>query len=240
MNSPPDGYTLLFVSSANAIVATLYDRLNFVFLRDIAPVGGVSRESFVMVVHPAVPATTVPEFITYAKANPGKINMASAGNGSLSHMCGELFMTMAGVNMVHVPYRGSFMPDLLAGQVQVVFSPISLALEYIRTGKLRGLAVTVATRQSMVPDLPSIAEFVPGYEAGGWYGIGAPKNTSTEITDRLNKEITAALADSEMKTQLAGLGAVPMPMTGDEFGKFIVAETEKWAKVVKFAAIKVD
>jgi tripartite-type tricarboxylate transporter receptor subunit TctC len=234
----PDGYTLLLVLSANANNATLYANLNFNFIRDIAPVASVVDAPYAMVVNPSVPAKTVPEFIGYAKANPGKLNMASAGIGGATHVFGELFMMMAGVNLLHVPYRGNFMPDLLGGQVQVVFAPITHLIEYIRTGKLRALAVTSATRSATLPDIPAMAEFVPGYEASGWYGIGAPKNTPTEIIDRLNKEINAALADSKMKARLADLGAVPMSMTPAEFGKFIASETEKWGKVIRAANIK--
>jgi tripartite-type tricarboxylate transporter receptor subunit TctC len=240
VNAPSDGYTLLLISPSAAANATLYDNLNFNFIRDIAAVAGVASAPYMLVLNPSFPAKTVPEFIAYAKANPGQINMASAGNGSLSHMCGELFMTMAGVTMVHVPYRGSFMPDLLAGQIQVVFSPISLAIEYIRTGKLRGVAVTTATRHPALPDIPTVAEFVPGYAASGWYGIGVPKNTSAAIIDSLNKEITAALAEPEMMTRLSDIGAVPMPMTPAAFGAFIAAETEKWGKVIRAANIKPD
>jgi tripartite-type tricarboxylate transporter receptor subunit TctC len=240
VKAPADGYTLLLVSPSAAANASLYDNLNFNFIRDIAPVSGVARAPYVLVVNPSFPAKTVAEFIAYAKANPGKINMASAGNGSLSHMCGELFMGMAGVNMVHVPYRSSFLPDLLAGQVQVVFSPISVAIGPIRTGKLRALAVTVATREAMLPDIPTLAEFVPGYEASGWYGIGAPRSAPAEIVDRLNKEITAALAEPETTARLNNIGAVPMPMTPAEFGKFIATETEKWGKVIRAANIKPD
>jgi tripartite-type tricarboxylate transporter receptor subunit TctC len=238
VNAPSDGYTLLSLSPSTTINATLYDNLNFNFLRDIAPVAGVALAPYVMVLSPSLPAKTVPEFIAYAKANPGKINMASAGNGSLSHMCGELFKGMAGVNMVHVPYRGSFLPDLLGGQVQVVFSPISQSIGYIRAGQLRALAITTATRQAVLPDIPPMGDFVPGYEASGWYGIGAPRNTSVEITDRLSKEINAALGDPKITAQLADIGAVPMPMTPAEFGKFLTAETEKWGKVIHAANIK--
>jgi tripartite-type tricarboxylate transporter receptor subunit TctC len=234
----PDGYTLLLVSPSAAANATLYNNLNFNFIRDIAPVAGVASAPYILVLNPSFPAKTVPEFIAYAKANPGQINIASAGNGSLSHMCGELFMTMAGISMLHVPYRGSFMPDLLAGQVQAVFSPISLSIEYIRTGKVRGLAVTTATRHPALPDIPTVAEFLPGYAASGWYGIGAPKNTPAEIIASLNKEITAALAEPAMKTRLGDIGAVPMPMTPDEFGTFIAAETDEWGKVIRAANIK--
>ena len=230
----PDGYTLLIVLTSNAINATLYANLNFDFIRDIAPVASIVDAPYAMVVNPSVPAKSVPEFIAYAKANPGKLNMASAGIGGATHVFGELFMRMAGVNLLHVPYRGNFMPDLLGGQVQVVFAPITHSIEYVRTGKLRALAVTSAALQ----ETPTVAEFVRGYEASGWYGIGAPKNTPTEIIDRLNKEINAALADPKMKARLADLGAVPMSMTPAEFGKFIADETEKWAKVVQTANIK--
>jgi tripartite-type tricarboxylate transporter receptor subunit TctC len=234
----PDGYTLLLVLSSNAYSASLYTNLNFNFIRDIAPVASIVDAPYAMVVNPSVPAKTVPEFIAYAKANPGKLNMASAGIGGATHVFGELFMMIAGVNLLHVPYRGNFMPDLLGGQVQVVFAPITHLIEYIRTGKLRALAVTSATRSAALPDIPTMGEFVPGYAASGWYGIGAPKKTPTNIIDRLNKEINAALADPKIKARLADLGAVPMPMTPAEFGKFIAAETEKWAKVIKAANIQ--
>jgi tripartite-type tricarboxylate transporter receptor subunit TctC len=240
VKAPADGYTLLLISPSAAANATLYDNLNFNFIRDIAAVAGVASAPYVLVLNPSFPAKTVPEFIAYAKANPGRINMASAGNGSLSHMCGELFMAMSGVDMVHVPYRGSFMPDLLAGQVQTVFSPISLSIEYIRAAKVRGLAVTTAVRHPALPDIPTMAEFLPGYEASGWYGIGAPTNTSAGIIASLNKEITTALAEPEMKTRLSDIGAVPMPMTPAEFGAFIAAETQKWGKVIRTANIKPD
>jgi tripartite-type tricarboxylate transporter receptor subunit TctC len=238
VNATPDGYTLLGASTSAAINATLYDHLNFNFLRDIAPVAGIARAPYVLVLTPSFPAKTVPEFIAYAKANPGKINMASAGNGSLSHLCGELFKSMTGIDMVHVPYRTSFLPDLFAGQIQVVFSPISQSIEYIRTGKLRALAVTSAARQASLPDVPAVAEFVPGYEASGWYGIGAPKNTPAEIIDRLNKENNLALADADMKARLNDLGAVPMPVTPAEFATFLATDTEKWGKLIHAANIK--
>ncbi len=238
VRAPPDGYTLLVVSGVNAVNATLYEKLNFNFMRDIAPVASICGVPDVMVVNPSIPAKTVPEFIAYAKANPGKINMASAGNGSASHVTGELFKMMTGVDLVHVPYRGSFIPDLLGGRVQVVFAPIPVAIAYIRTGKLRALAVTGAARSKALPDIPTVAEFVPGYEASGWYGIGVPEKTPAEIIDKLNKEITACLADPEIKARLSDLGAVPMPMTSEEFGKFIAAETEKWARVIRAANIK--
>jgi tripartite-type tricarboxylate transporter receptor subunit TctC len=237
VNAAPDGYTLLAASTSAAINATLYAKLNFSFLHDIRPVAAVARAPYVFVVTPSFPAKTVPEFIAYAKANPGKINMASAGNGSLSHLCGELFKTMAGIDMVHVPYRTSFLPDLFAGQIQTVFSPISQSLDYVRSGKLRALGVTSAARQAALPDVPAVAEFVPGYEASGWYGIGAPRNTPAEIADSLNKEMNAALADADMKTRLNGLGAVPMPSTPAEFGAFLAADTQKWAKVIRSANI---
>jgi tripartite-type tricarboxylate transporter receptor subunit TctC len=238
VNAAPDGYTLLAASTSAAINATLYEHLSFNFLRDIAPVAGVARAPYVLVVTPAFPATTVAEFTAYAKANPGKINMASAGNGSLSHLCGELFKTMAGIDMVHVPYRTSFLPDLFAGQIQVVFSPISQSIEYVRSGKLRALAVTSATRQPSLPDIPAVAEFVPGYEASGWYGIGAPKNTPADIVVSLNTAMNSTLAEADMKTRLNELGAVPMPTTPAEFASFLAADTEKWGKVIRAADIK--
>jgi tripartite-type tricarboxylate transporter receptor subunit TctC len=240
VKAPPDGYTLLLVSPSATANPALYDNLNFNFIRDIAPVAAIGLAPYVMVLNPSFPATTVPELIAYAKANPGKINLASSGTGSLSHMCGELFKAMAGVNIVHVPYRSSFLPDLLSGQVQLAFSPITQSAEYIRPGKLRALAVTAATRQAALPEIPTVSEFVPGYEASGWYGIGAPKNTPPEIVDRLSKEIDAHLSNPKMKAQLAELGAVPMPMTPVEFGSFIAAETEKWAKVIRTANIKAE
>jgi tripartite-type tricarboxylate transporter receptor subunit TctC len=238
VNATPDGYTLLAGSTSATINATLYEHLNFNFLRDIVPVAGVARAPYLLVLTPSFPAKTVPEFIAYAKANPGKINMASAGIGSLSHLCGELFKSMAGIDMVHVPYRTSFLPDLFAGQIQVVFSPISQSIESVRGGKLRALAVTSTTRQPSLPGVPAVAEFVPGYEAGGWYGVGAPKATSAEIVTSLNTAMAAALAEPEMKTRLADLGAVPMPSTPAEFGAFLAADTEKWGKVIRSANIK--
>jgi tripartite-type tricarboxylate transporter receptor subunit TctC len=237
VHAPPDGYTLLLVGSSSAINATLYEKLNF--MRDIAPVASISRESNVMVVHPSFPAKTVPEFIAYAKANPGKINMASGGNGTVAHVAGELFKMMTGVNMVHVPYRGNALAltDLLGGQVQVSFGSMSSAIEYIRAGQLRPLAVTTATR-STLPDISTVGEFVPSYEASAWYGIGVRRNTPAEIIDKLNKEINAGLADLKMKTRIAELGGVPMSMTPAEFGKHIADETEKWGKVIRAANIK--
>jgi tripartite-type tricarboxylate transporter receptor subunit TctC len=241
VKAPPDGYTLLMeVMTVNAINATFYSNLNYNFIRDIAPVANIVSGPFVMVVNLSVPAKTLPEFIAYAKANPGKINMASAGNGTATHLFGELFKVMAGVDLLHVPYRGSFLPDLLGGQVQVVFGPISQFVELLRTGKLRALAVTTATRQAILPDIPTVAEFVSGYEASAWYGIGAPKNTPTEITDKLNKEANAALADPKLTARLAEIGVIPMPMTPAEFGKLITDETEKWSKVVRAANIRPD
>ena len=240
VRAPADGYTLLLASPSTTTNATLYSNLTFNFLSDIAPAAGVARAPYVMVLNPALPAKTVPEFIAYAKANAGKINMASSGNGSLSHMCGALFMAMAGVAMVHVPYRASFLPDLLAGQVQAVFAPISQVISYIRDGKLRALAVTTAARQEALPETPAVAEFVPGYEASGWYGLGAPRGTSAEIIDALYRQISTALADPAMKTQLANVGAVPMPLTPTNFGAFLTAETEKWGKLIRADNIKVD
>jgi len=236
VRAPSDGYTLLLIAPSAATNATLYDNLNFNFIRDIAPAAGIARAPYVMALSPSVPAKTVPEFIAYARANPGKINMA--GNGSLSLMCGELFMMMAGVTMVHVPYRASFLPDLLGGQVQVAFGPISQLIADIRADKLRALAVTTTTRSPALLDIPAMAEFIPGYEASGWYGIGAPKSTPAKIIDKLNNEIDVALAEPKVKAQLADMGAVPMAMTPAEFGRFIAVETEKWGKVVRATNIK--
>ncbi len=240
VNAPADGYTLLLVGTANAVSATLYEKLPFDFIRDIAPVAGISRESCVMVVHPSVPAKTVPELISYAQANPGKLNFVSGGNGSMQHVSGELFKMMAGVNMAHVPYRGAgpALTDLLGGQVQVMFPGMASSIEYIRAGKLRPLAVTAATREKVLPDIPAVGEFVPGYEAINFYGVGAPKHTPAEIVDKLNKEINAALASHQLKARLAELGGVPMPMTPAEFGRHIAEETEKWGKVIRAANIK--
>jgi tripartite-type tricarboxylate transporter receptor subunit TctC len=238
VRATPDGYTLLVCVPPNAINATLYDNLNFNFIRDIAPVAGTVRLINVLEVNPSVPTKTVPEFIAYAKANPGKINMASGGIGSIGHVAGALFDMMAGTDLVHVPYRGNFFPDLLGGQVQVLFTPIPSSLGYIRSGQLRALAVTSATRQTVLPDVSAMAEFLPGYEADAWNGIGAPRNTPVEIIDTLNREINAVLAEPDVKARLADLGSVPTPMTPAEFGRFIADETEKWAKVIKFANIK--
>jgi tripartite-type tricarboxylate transporter receptor subunit TctC len=226
----------------NAINATLYDKLNFNLIRDIAPVASIHREPFVMEVNPSVPVKTVPEFITHAKANPGKSNMASAGIGSGNHIAGELFKMMTGVNLVHVPYRGAgpALIDLLGGQVQVMFATMSSSIEYVRGGKLRALAVTTATRSPVLPDIPTVAEFVPGYESSFWTGVGTPKNTPAEVVDKLNKEINAALADPKMKARLAELGATALPGSPVDFGKLIAYEIEKGAKVVKFAGIKAE
>jgi len=242
VNAAPDGYTLLMVGPANAINASLYDRLNFNFLRDIAPVAGVSRPPNVMEVNPMDPARTVPEFISYAKANPSKINMASGGNGASQHLSGELFKMMAGINMVHVPYRGEALalPDLLSGQVQVMFGNVQSSIEYIRSGRLRPLAVTTATRSQALPDVPTVNEFVAGYEVSAINGIGAPKNTPREIVETLNAHINASLADPKLVARFAELGAIPMPLTPAEYGKLMIDETEKWAKVVKFSGAKPD
>jgi len=242
VKAPPDGYTLLLTSSNNASNAALYDHLNFNFIRDIAPVAGIARTTLVMVVNPSVPAKTVPEFIAYAKANSGKLNMASAGAGGIGHLAGELFKMTAGVDLFHVPYRGNgpALTALLAGEVDVLFPSLASAIEYIKTGKLRGLAVTSAMRSDTMPDLPSVGEFVRGYEISTWYGVGAPKRTPAEVIDKLNREINAALADPRLKERFAELGDVPMPMTPAAFGKLIADETEKLGKVVKFAGIKAE
>jgi tripartite-type tricarboxylate transporter receptor subunit TctC len=240
VRAPADGYTLLMVGTAQAINATLYDNLNFNFIRDITPVAGIIRTALVVVVHPSFPAKTVPEFIAYAKAHPRKVNMASAGNGSPPHVSGELFKMMTGVDMVHVPYRGGgpALNDLLGGQVQVYFPTTVSSIGFIRAGRLRALAVTTATRSDALSDIPTVGEFLPGYEASAWYGIGVPKNTPAEIVDTLNEAINAGLADPTITARLADLGGVPMPMSPAEFGKFIADETEKWAKVVKFSGAK--
>ena len=240
VRAPPDGYTLLMVGPSSAVNATLYDKLNFVFLRDIAPVASLTRQPQVMLANPSVTAQTVAELIAYSKANPGKITMASAGIGSTGHLVGEFFKMMAGVDFVHVPYRGAgpALTDLLGGQVLISFAGIAGSIEYIRTGKLRALAVSTATRSEALPDVPTVSEFVPGFEAGDWLGIGAPRNTPAEIIDRLNKEITAALADAKIKARFADLGGTPLALTPSEFGKLIADETEKWAKVIRAANIK--
>jgi tripartite-type tricarboxylate transporter receptor subunit TctC len=237
-----DGYTLLLSSVNNAINATLYDKLNFNFIRDIAPVAGVIRGANVMVVNPSVPANTVPEFIAYAKANPRKLNMASPGSGTGPHLCGELFMMMTGTSMIHVPYRGGgpALTDLLGGQVQVYFPGTVSSIEYIRAGRLRALAVTTATRSDALPNVPTVGEFVPGYEASGWFGIGAPKNTPSEIIDKLNKEINAGLADPKIKARLVDLGGTVLSGSPPDFGKLIADETEKWGKVIRDANIKAE
>jgi tripartite-type tricarboxylate transporter receptor subunit TctC len=237
-----DGYSLLFITSGNAINATLYDNLNYNFIRDIAPVASLIRGPLFMLVNPSLPAKTVPELIAYAKANPGKISMASAGNGTVSHVSGELFKMMAGVDMVHVPYRSGppALTDLMGGQVQAAFVNLPDALEFVRTGKLRALAVTSATRWDGVPDIPSVGEFVPGYEASATFGVGVPKGTPTEIIESLNKEINLALADSQTKERFLDIGGAPVPLTPGGYGKLIADETEKWGKVVRAANIKVE
>jgi tripartite-type tricarboxylate transporter receptor subunit TctC len=242
VNAAPDGYTLLVVTSVNAINASLYEKLNFNLIRDVVPVASIHREPFVMEANPSVPVKTVAEFIAHAKANPGKINMASAGIGSGNHISGELFKMMTGVNLVHVPYRGGgpALVDLLGGQVQVMFATMSSSIEYVRAGKLRALAVTTATRSPVLPDIPTVAEFVPGYESSFWTGVGAPRNTPAEIVDKLNKEMNATLADPKFKARLADLGGTALSGSPLDFGKFVADETEKWAKVVKFAGVKAD
>jgi tripartite-type tricarboxylate transporter receptor subunit TctC len=240
VRAPADGYTLLLVTAANAINATLYEKLSFNLSRDIAPVAGIIVVPNVMVVNPSVPAKTVPEFIAYSKTNPGKINMASGPIGGSSHVSGELFKMMTGTNMLLVSYRGTApaLTDLLGGQVQVLFNSPTGSIEYIKAGALRALAVTTATRAEALPDIPTVGEFVPGYEASQWYGVGVPKDTPTEIVNKLNKEINAGLADAKMKARLADLGGTVLPGSPADFGKLIAEETEKWAKVIKFAGIK--
>jgi tripartite-type tricarboxylate transporter receptor subunit TctC len=242
VNAAPDGYTLLVFASAAAINATLFTNLNFNFKRDIAPVASILRVPNVILVNPSFPAKTVPELIAYAKANPGKINMATAGIGTTPHVFGELFKMMTGVNLLAVHYRGGgpALTDLLAGQVQVMFDPAGEAMGYIKAGKLRGLAVTSATRLAALPDIPTVGDFVPGYEADGWSGMGAPKNTTIEIIDALNKEINAGLADPKMKAHLADLGSTPLTGSPGDFGKLIADEINKWAKVIQFANIKAE
>jgi len=242
VRAPPDGYTLLMALSVNAINASVYNNLSFNFMRDTAPVASIASTPLIMEVNPSVPAKTVPEFIAYAKANPGKISMASGGKGAPGHVAGELFKMMAGVDMVHVPYRGDalVLPDLISGQVQVYFGVMPASLGYIRAGKLRALAVTSATRQEALPDVPTVGEFLPGFEARGWYGIVVPKATPPEIVGKLNQEINAALADPNMKKRLTDLGVAVFAGSPADFGKFIADETEKWAKVVKFADVKAE
>jgi len=240
VRAPADGYTLLMIGPAHAVNATLYSKLNFNFVRDIAPVAGISREPQILVVNPLFPVRTIPEFIAYAKANPGKINMASSGIGSGPHMMGELFKMMAGIDLLHVPYRGAgaALTDLIAGQVQVMFSSSSIG--HIRDGKLRALAVTTATRSELLPDIPAMGEFVPGYEASGFFGLGAPKHTGAEIINSLNREINAALADPRIKDRLTDQGGTVLPGSPADFGKLIADETEKWAKVINFAGLKAE
>jgi tripartite-type tricarboxylate transporter receptor subunit TctC len=242
VRSPPDGHTLLAVGMNNMINATLYERLSFNFIRDIAPVGSILRAPQVMLVNPSVPARTMSEFITYAKANPGKINMASAGIGSPTHLSGELFKMMTGINMLHVPYRGSpaALTDLIAGQVQVMFDNVASSLEHIRTGRLRALAVTTTTRWEGLPDIPTVSDVVPGFETGGMAGIGAPKGTPPEIIGKLNMGINSAIADGKVKTRLVELGGTVLPGSPGDFEKLIAVETEKWAKVVKFSGAKAE
>ena len=241
-HAAPDGYTLLMVDASATINVTLYDKLDFNFLRDIAPVASINPVPLVMEVHPSVPASTLPEFIAYAKANPGKLNMASSGNGTPTHVAGELFKMMAGVDMVHVPYRGAApaTADLLAGQVQVYFTGATNVVEYVKAGKLRALAVTTATRLETLPDTPTVADFVPGYEASTWYGVGAPTNTPSGIIDKLNREINAALTDPKMKARLSELGTSVLVTSPPEFAKFIADETEKWGNVIRALNIKAE
>jgi tripartite-type tricarboxylate transporter receptor subunit TctC len=242
VRAPADGYSLLLVAPNSAISATLYDNLNYDFIRDIAPVAGIIRVPNVMEVNLSIPAKTVPEFIAYAKANPGKVNMASPGNGTSVHLAGELFKMLAGVDMLHVPYRGDApaLTDLLGGQVQVMFGVLTGSIEHIQAGKLRALAVTTAARAEALPDVPTVGDFLPGYEASAWFGVGAPKNTPAQIVETVNNEIRTGLADPKLKTRLAGLGGTVLAGSPADFGKLIVDETEKWAKVVKFSGAKPD
>ena len=242
VRAAPDGYTLLLVNAANAINATLYEKLNYNFLRDIAPVASMIRVALVVVINPSLPANTIPEFIAYAKANPGRINMASGGSVGPDHASGELFQIETAVRMTHVPYRGlaPALSDLMGGQVQVVFSTVPAAIEYIKAGRLRALAVTTATRSELLPELPTVGDFVPGFEASQWYGIGAPKSTPAEIVDRLNAEINAALADPRLKARIADLGGEVLAGSPADFGKLIAADTDKWANVIRAANIKAD
>src|SRR5215471_13602429 len=242
INAPPDGYTMLLVGSPNAINATLYEKLNFVFLRDIVPVASIGRVPLVMEVHPSVPTQTVPEFIAYAKANPGKINYASAGNGTPQHVAGELFKMMAGVNMLHVPYRGAApaVTDMISGHVQVMFDPMPTSIEQIKAGRLRPLAVTTTKRAEVLPDLPTVSESLPGFVADTWYGAGVPRNTPAAIVDALNREINAALGDARVKARLADLGATVLPGTPASFGRMLADETEKWGRVVRASGAKAE
>ncbi len=238
----PDGYTLLLITAANAINATLYEKLSFNFSRDIAPVAPLGREPNVLVVHPSVPARSVPEFIAYAKANPGKVTMASGGVGAASHLSGELFKLMTGITLVHVPYRGAApaLTDLVGGQVQLYFAPMLSTIEYVRAEKLRALAVTTAERSGALPDVPAVAEFIPGYDAGQWYGIGAPTGTPPEIVDKLNRSINAGVADPKMAAKFIAVGTTALAGSPAEFSRFIADEIEKWGKVVKFSGAKAD
>jgi tripartite-type tricarboxylate transporter receptor subunit TctC len=240
VHSPADGYTLLLVTNPQAINASLYDKLDFDVIRDIAPVAAIDREPFVMLVHPSFPANTIPEFIAYAKANTGKLNMASAGNGTASHVSGELFKMMARIDLMHVPYRGGSpaLIDLIGGRVQVTFLPTAGTIEYIRSGTLRALAVTTATRSEALPDVPTVGDFLPGYESSAWFGVGAPRNTPADIVETLNKEINAGLADSTIKTALGNFGGTILAGSPGKFGRLIAEETEKWTKVVRFAGLK--
>jgi tripartite-type tricarboxylate transporter receptor subunit TctC len=242
VNAPPDGYTLLLVGASSAINATLYEKLSFNFLRDIAPVSGIISIPFIMAVNPSFPAKTVSEFIAYTRANPGKVNMASGGNGTAGHLSGELFKMMAGINMVHVPYRGEApaLTDMLGGQVQAMFGTMPASIEYVRAGRLRPLAVTSARRSELLPDLPTVGDFVPGYETSAIQGLGAPRNTSVEIINKLNQEINAGLADPKIKTRVADMGGTVLTGSPADFGKLIADETEKWGKVVKFSGAKPD
>jgi tripartite-type tricarboxylate transporter receptor subunit TctC len=242
VRAPADGYTLLLAGLPNTSNAALYDNLKFNFVRDITPVAGIARDFFLVVVNPALPANTLPEFIAYARANPGKVNMASAGVGSGNHIFGELFKIMTGVNLVHVPYRGAgpALVDLLGGQMDVMFAPLSIAVGHVAAGRLRALAVMTASRMPQLPEVPTVAEFVPGYEASFWGGLGAPKNTPTEIVDRLNREVNAALADRTIKARLEAHGAEAMPGSPADFGKLIADETERWGKVIRAAGIKAE
>jgi len=240
LNAPPDGYTLLGIVMSNTINVSLYPNLKYDFGRDLTPIAGIADAPYVVLVTDSLPAKTIPEFIAYAQSRPGKIMMASGGTGTSTHVIGEMFMMMAKVELVHVPYRGSFMSDLISGQVQVAFTPIPQSIELVKAGKLRAIGVTTSSRLPSLPDVPTVAEFLPGFETTGWYGLGAPKNTPPQIVDRLNRTVDAALADPKFKQQLAGLGVNPLPMTPAELAKLIATDIDKWAKVVKFAGIKAE